>query len=207
MDSIKFLKPFLNRDVNFLEIGAGDCSLSFEVAKQVKMVTAIDVTEYITNFKSQPRNFKLIISDGIIIDVPPNTINVVYSNNLIEHIHPDDIMIHLRNIYQVLTSGGIFFCITPNRLTGPHDISQYFTKVATGFHLIEYTYTDLYNIFKSVGFSKLYSPIGYKCLSLKVPPRSLISLEKIISFIPRNVRIKMRILLDILLHIRIIATK
>jgi hypothetical protein len=34
-------------------------------------------------------------------------------------------------------------------------ISRYFDEVATGFHLKEYTVTELYKLFRTVGFSKV----------------------------------------------------
>ena len=70
-----------------------------------------------------------------------------------EHLHPDDAVDQLKNIYNALVNGGKYICITPNRLTGPHDISKYFDNVATGFHLKEYTVTELSGLFREVGFS------------------------------------------------------
>lgn len=35
-------------------------------------------------------NFVLILSDGSNVAVPPSTVHVAYSNQLIEHLHPDD---------------------------------------------------------------------------------------------------------------------
>ena len=34
---------------------------------------------------------------------------------------------------------GVYICITPNRVSGPHDVSRGFDEVATGFHMHEYT--------------------------------------------------------------------
>ena len=70
-----------------------------------------------------------------------------------EHLHPDDAIVQLTNIKNALTNGGKYICITPNRINGPHDISRYFDKEASGFHLKEYTFTDLNKIFKNIGFS------------------------------------------------------
>ena len=39
----------------------------------------------------------------------------------------------LANLYRALKPGAVYVCITPNRLSGPHDISLYFDSVATGF--------------------------------------------------------------------------
>ena len=62
-----------------------------------------------------------------------------------EHLHPDDALEQLQNIYSALVPGGIYLCITPNRLSGPQDVSRDFDMVATGFHLKEYTISELSN--------------------------------------------------------------
>ena len=157
---VKFLSRLLGKNQIFLEVGPGDCALSFEVSKLVKKVYAVDVSEVITKRDRVPGNFQLILSDGRSIPVPAGSANVAYSNQLIEHLHPGDAIEHLNNVYNSLAPGGVYVCITPNRLNGPHDISRFFDTVATGFHLKEYTITELSNLLNQVGFSKVRKYIG-----------------------------------------------
>jgi SAM-dependent methyltransferase len=117
-------------------------------------VYALDVSAEITRTDTLPANFSLILSDGTTIDVPPDSITVAYSNQLMEHLHPDDALEQLSNIYRALAPGGIYICVTPNRLTGPHDISRHFDPVATCLHLKEYTNTELMALLRRVGFRK-----------------------------------------------------
>lgn len=145
---LSFLRRFLEKEAIFLEIGPGDCALSFAVADRVKKVYGTDVSAEITKNLECPRNFELILSDGSSIPLPANSVNVVYSNQLMEHLHPDDAVEQLTHIYRVLAKQGKYVCVTPNRLSGPHDVSGYFDKVATGFHLKEYTHRDLSDLFK-----------------------------------------------------------
>lgn len=149
------LGAFLKPDTVFLEVGPGDCNLSLAVAQQVKQVYAVDVSAEITKEKTFPDNMELILSDGISIPTPPNSADFAYSNQLMEHLHPDDAFQQLQNIYQALKPGGQYLCVTPNRLLGPHDVSQYFDQVATGFHMKEYTVTELTKLFRTVGFTKV----------------------------------------------------
>lgn len=142
---VRRLKRWLSPTTSFLEIGAGDCALSFRVSGLVKKVYALDVSEVVTKTDSVPNNFQLIISDGV--KVPVKNIDVAYSNQLMEHIHPDDAEEQLRNIYDALSPNGVYVCITPNRLDGPHDVSKFFDKVSTGFHLKEYTLRELNSLF------------------------------------------------------------
>ena len=135
------MSSFLTPETTFLELGPGDCRLSFEVAKYVKNVYAIDVSKEITKYVQKPRNFHLILSDGSSINVPLTSINIAYSNQLMEHLHPDDALVQVRNVYKTLVPGGIYICITPHRFQGPHDISKYFDDISTGIHLKEYMRT------------------------------------------------------------------
>lgn len=179
------LERFLRQDQVFLEIGAGDCSLATEVARRVKKVYAIDVSTSITQGRSFPPEFELIISDGVRIPVPPNSVSIAYSYQFIEHLHPDDAMDHLQNVNNALTPGGIYLCITPNRLVGPHDISKYFDEIATGFHLKEYTGSELVNSFGKAGFSKTASYIGGRKLLRFIPVSAY---ERLLSALPYSFR-------------------
>lgn len=203
------LKPFLNEQNIYLEIGPGDCSLSFEVAKKVKKVYAIDISKEITRNLKVPDNFELIISDGCNISVPPNSIDIAYSNQLMEHLHPDDSLGQLKNIYLALKKGGTYLCVTPNRLSGPHDISRHFDSVATGLHLKEYTITELDELFREIGFcyTKIYLRIGKTTFLLPIFPYKVC--EKFISLLPHFLRklITFNRLTRFLLGIKLLAKK
>ncbi|HEY5006208.1 MAG TPA: methyltransferase domain-containing protein [Ktedonobacteraceae bacterium] len=202
---LSFLRRFLDRGEVFLEIGAGDCALSFTVAHFVKKVFAVEVSEEITKDLTCPQNFELILFDGRNIPLPVNSVNVVYSNQLMEHLHPDDALEQLENIYGVLANRGIYICITPNKLSGPHDISRYFDVVASGFHLKEYTYTELSSLFKRVGFSKVRAYVGTAGIYTETPLFLLRFLESLLSGLPH--RLSKAIARLSLLNIRLVGTK
>jgi SAM-dependent methyltransferase len=208
-EQMRAIKPFLNKSVIFLEIGPGDCALSFEVAKQVRKVYAVDVSAAITEAVTVPENFELVISDGCSIPTDRNVVDVAYSNQLMEHLHPDDAVEQLTNIYAALAAGGSYICITPNRLTGPHDISMYFDDEATGFHLKEYTITELNALFNQLRFSKVRASIGARGKYMTVPVLPLLLLERFLQTLPYRLGSLIsrwrpfRALLDI----RLVATK
>jgi len=207
---MKLLSSILKPEFSFLELAPGACHLSFEVAKHVRKVYAIDVSEEITKNPQHPKNFELILSDGISVNVPPGSINVAYSHQLMEHIHPDDAIDQLRNIYDAMVLGGVYISITPHRFYGPNDISKYFDDIATGFHLKEYSNKELISLLKSVGFSKIQS-----CLRLKkvnwvgFPIGFQIMVEYLLNSLPYPVNRKMSrmLLFRVLLGICLIATK
>nr|RNJ65568.1 MAG: class I SAM-dependent methyltransferase [Leptolyngbya sp. IPPAS B-1204] len=187
---LKLLARYLVPELVFLEIGPGDCCLSLEVARQVKKVYAIDVSNEITKNLNCPDNFDLIIFDGYTIPLPANIIDLAYSNQLMEHLHPDDAVDQLYEVYRLLKSGGVYICITPNRLSGPHDVSKYFDETASGFHLKEYTCTELADLFSVVGFSKITSYIGGKGLYMKFPLALIQWVERFLSSLSFSVRSK-----------------
>ena len=182
------LKPFLYKDCVYLEVGPGDCAVSLEVAKYVKQVYAVDVSNEITKNLASPKNFKLVLSDGTSIPVSINTVNVAYSNQLMEHIHPEDAFEQLQNIYSVLAPGGVYICITPNRLSGPHDISRYFDSEASGFHLKEYMVLELSALFKKVGFSRIMVNIGVMGKYINMPIFLSVLSEKFLMLLPYKIR-------------------
>lgn len=188
---MQLITKYLHHESTFLEIGPGDCQLSFEVAKRVTAVYAVDVSPEIVNYATCPQNFKLIIADGCQIPLPQNTVTVAYSNQLMEHLHPDDALEQLRNIYQAVAPGGVYICITPNRLCGPHDVSKYFDEEATGFHLQEYTHTDLSRLFYQIGFSQLKAYIGGKGIYLRFPLIVIKMIENILAAMPFKLRNKL----------------
>jgi SAM-dependent methyltransferase len=208
---MQLLRHFLKSDTIFLEIGPRDCSLSVEVAQQVIKVYAVDVSNEIAKNSNFPQNFELIISDGCSIPVPEDSVDVAYSHQLMEHLHPDDASEQLQNVYKVLAPGGIYICITPNRLSGPHDTSAYFDDVATGWHLKEYTVSELYQLFHSAGFSKIdyYKSRETFHTALPLTPFTIAvvkGFEKILSILPFSLRRKLATILTFR-GITIVGTK
>jgi SAM-dependent methyltransferase len=134
---------------------------------------------------------------------------MTYSNQLMEHLHPEDAYEQLCNIYNVLTPGGMYLCVTPNRLFGPHDISKYFDDVATGFHLKEYTVTELEAIFKKAGFSKIRLLLGAKGLYILFPTSPVRWLEGFLGKLSYALSRKISFLLPVklLLGIKLVAIK
>jgi SAM-dependent methyltransferase len=202
---LRFLRRFLERNGVFVEIGAGDCALSFAVAHLVKKVYAVEVSQEISKSLTCPKNFELLLFDGCTIPLPANSVNIVYSHQLMEHLHPDDALEQLENIYRILMSRGMYICITPNRLSGPHDISEYFDVVASGFHLKEYTNTELSNLFKQVGFSKVRTYVGAREIYTRFPLFLLRLLESLLERFPHFLSKPIARLS--LLNIRLVGTK
>jgi len=185
--SLKLIKRHITQDSTFLEIGAGDCALSIAAAKCAKKVYAIDVSKELTKRKNLPTNLEVIISDGISLPLNSDSVNIAYSNQLMEHLHPEDALEQMKNVYKVLKQGGLYYCITPNRITGPHDISRYFDEIATCFHQKEYTNTELSEMLRRVGFVKISARVGKNGIYMMFPMKAKIALEKICYHLPQKI--------------------
>ncbi len=98
------------------------------------------------------------ISDGIHFDrfEPINSYDVAVSDNVIEHIHPDDLVMHMIGVISILAKGGRYIMATPHVWYGPWDISKVFKrKRAEGMHLKEYTYSEIKHIANAAGFQNI----------------------------------------------------
>jgi SAM-dependent methyltransferase len=206
---LTILQKFVNGRSIYMEVGPGDCTLALKMAKRVKKVYAVDVSTEITKNVDAPSNFELCISNGISIPVEPESVDVVHSNQLMEHLHPDDAAQQLEHIYRSLKPGGIYYCVTPNRLSGPHDISRNFDPVATCLHLKEYTIGELNAMFRDAGFRKRRIYLGYGSFGVFLHPLPLRIAESFLAILPHRLRklITFNRGMRLLLGIRIIGEK
>lgn len=207
LGEFRLIEKFITPDSNFLEIGAGDAAVSLHVAKHVRRVTALDVSDTILKDIVAPANVRLQVFDGCEMPVEPGSIDVAYSNQVIEHLHPEDAALQLASILRSLKPGGCYVCVTPNRLNGPHDISQFFDTVATGLHMKEYTYRDLDRFFRGLGFTGTRACLGIKGRFAALPVGTIGALESVLAALPVRLRraIGRTSLFEKLLIIRFVA--
>jgi SAM-dependent methyltransferase len=177
-EQMRLLSRFLSARTTLVEIGPGDCALAFRVCTKVREVIGIDVSAEITRRDDLPRNFQLRLSDGVTVPVAPGSADVVYSHQLMEHLHPHDAAEQLRGIVDALAPGGVYVCVTPSRLSGPHDISRHFDHEARGLHLKEYTATELMALFARAGFARARVWVTLRGRCLPVPGAWVRSVER-----------------------------
>jgi SAM-dependent methyltransferase len=201
------LRRFLEPGSVFLEVGAGDCALSRRVALRARQVYAVDICDQTRG--ALPHNVTLVLSDGSDIRVPDGSVDVAFSDQLMEHLHPDDAVAQLASIHRVLRPGGVYVCITPNRLYGPSDISAYFDDVASGFHLREYTVRELRRILRASGFPGVRTYVGARGFFVRFPAFAIEALELLLELLPTRMRRRIadNKLLRALLGVRVAAIK
>jgi SAM-dependent methyltransferase len=211
---LSFLSRFLMPSTVMLEIGPGRCHLAFALAPLVAKIYGVDVSNMAR--AETPSNFEFRLTDGVHLPFDSDSIDLVISNQLMEHLHPNDAYEQVREVYRVLRKGGSYICITPSRVNGPHDCSAYFADLpcpirsgdyqATGLHLKEYTAPELLLLFKRMGFTRVQNWIGARGRYLALPPAIIILIEVTLRLIPADWR-KRSSMLGVILGNRVRAKK
>lgn len=136
----------------FLEIAPGDCRLAFEVCKHVPNVIGADISDQIRFVTEPPSNFQHVVYDGFDLPLNEDSVDMVFSYQFLEHIHPDDVDHHFGTVAKVLRPSGRYIFDTPHRYSGPYDVSRHFSDTALGFHLHEWTFREMIAILRKHGF-------------------------------------------------------
>lgn len=145
---------YFTRESRVVEFAPGDCEFAAEVAPRVKSVQGVDICDQRREGREWPGNFELIVYDGFELpQIAPGSIDAVFSDQFLEHLHPEDAEAHLLLVKNILRPGGVYVIRTPHALSGPWDVSRYFSDVAEGFHLKEWTYRELAQTLRRLGYS------------------------------------------------------
>lgn len=183
------------KDKIVLDFGCGYGSSTIEISKYSKFVYGIENNSVsIEQAKKRSTNisnieFKRV--NTMEIPLPDNSIDFIFCFDVIEHLHPDDLLAHLKSSKRVLVPGGTYFCLTPNSRFGPFDATRFYKPHAKseGSHIKEYTYKELISIFREQGFLDIRSPLILDRLCSKtfwpiyphllIPASLKISMEKL----------------------------
>jgi hypothetical protein len=156
----------------------------------VQSSIAFDVTDAYLRWANPDGNFEFRVFDGFDPGLAPGSVDVAYSRDLVEHLHPDDMVEQTAAVARMLRPGGLYICVTPNRLSGPHDVSRNFDPTPTGFHLREYTSTELAASMRRAGFStvQVLISVGGRRLSPLLPLWTAAWLEAVVARLPQRIR-------------------
>lgn len=98
---LRSLRPALDLHGIFLEIGAGDCTLSRRVAGYVERVYALDISDDLMGRLGGPPNLVRMMHDGVRIPLPEGALDVAFSRQLV--------ISQLPGICHALKDGGVYF--------------------------------------------------------------------------------------------------
>ena len=186
--TFRIVRNFITSNSVFLEFAPGDCSFARFMCGYVKQVYAVDIAEQRGSNSETPSNFNLIIYNGYDLDLPPEETDTIFSDQFIEHLHSEDVQYHLQLANTLLKQGGTYIFKTPHAFFGPWDVSLFFSDTAEGFHLKEWTFTELERVVKASGFS---SCVGYWRMIKNYAPVPLIyfkAVESVIGMFPHTMK-------------------
>ena len=200
------IRRAVNKSTVFAEFAPGDCRFIMEVAPQVRQAIGIDISDQRNPNDPLPENFRLIVYDGYDLgEIHDESIDLLFSDQLVEHFHPEDTPLHFQTANRILKKGGRYIFRTPHLFAGPHDISKYFSDTPPGFHLKEWTYKELRPVLQQAGFKKISACMQLKRRLFPLPFFYFTLWEKILGRFPHT---KIRRLAAILIReIIIIAVK
>lgn len=205
---LKLLRRFLPPDATVAEFGPGNLHLARAVSPLVKSLALIDVAEPDPSIHL-PANCTFYKGDGVALPENLQGFDLMWSAHVVEHIHPDDVHDHLVNVREALRNGGSYIIFTPNRFSGPHDISRRFSDVAQGLHLKEYTVREMRDALQKSGFKKIDAFAGGKGIYLHVPLWLPLLTEWKLRLLPTSIRRRIASFLPVkaILGIIIVGTK
>lgn len=144
------------------EVGSGKGDLVRYLAEMGHDCRATEITRERGERWVEPHaNLSWGLSDGVHLDrfELPAAYDVVISDQVVEHLHPDDLTEHFRGVLAILAPGGRYIFSTPHRHHGPWDVSRIFNSDRPqGMHLKEYTYGEIVSALRRAGFARAYAP-------------------------------------------------
>jgi 2-polyprenyl-3-methyl-5-hydroxy-6-metoxy-1,4-benzoquinol methylase len=166
------------------EVGSGAGRLAQALADLGYDVEATDVARERGGERPASKRLTWSTCDGVNLAryARRGDYDAVISDQLIEHLHPEDIEAHFSGCRAILRPGGKYMFRTPHAYTGPHDVSLLFGfERPVGMHLHEYTNGELVSALKSVGFEAVaavvYMPRWRAAIASRLILAYLIALE------------------------------
>ena len=187
---LNLLKPVLNPGVTLLEFAPGDCRLSKAAAQHCKQVIGVDISDQRAPGDTFPANFELIVYDGYHLPLADQSVDVVFSYQFLEHLHPDDVEPHFTQVSRVLKKGGAYVLDTPHRHSGPHDIARFFTTDLVCLHMKEWTYRELRELGRKHGLGTSFAYRRGRPVKSAFGNILNDTLETLLGFLPAKLRQK-----------------
>jgi 2-polyprenyl-3-methyl-5-hydroxy-6-metoxy-1,4-benzoquinol methylase len=169
---VALLKPELEGK-SILDIGCGAGDFLLSCSRNISHGRLLGIDGFASDLCIPERNLTFLRGDIVRFKVD-TLFDVVITDNVFEHITPQDVDTHLHSIRSALKQGGLAIILTPHRAFGPWDVTRivdasYSCRVpARGTHVNEVTYSELSRKLLRFGFTNLQS----------IPPRTRLGLRK-----------------------------
>jgi SAM-dependent methyltransferase len=150
------------------EIGYGAGTLLSEVVARGHMAGGIEVSASMRRqaiaVVGEQHAPKLLLGSfceltGKDLPVAPT---VIYWNDVLEHVAPDEASDYLEHAHRLLAPGGSLVTISPNWLLRPSDVTADFyppRTTARGLHLKKYRLGEVTRLLRAAGFRRIATPL------------------------------------------------
>lgn len=156
--------PLTVRQIRVLEIGCGTGEVLAVIGETGCICTGVEVSQDMLRL-CHNRGIDAVHGTADHTGFPANSFDLVFSQEVLEHLHPEDVPGHFAEAYRLLRPKGILAVETPNRRTGPQDVSRGFARVAEGLHLKEWTVRELLELFHAAGFVRIRGLLAPHCVA------------------------------------------
>jgi 2-polyprenyl-3-methyl-5-hydroxy-6-metoxy-1,4-benzoquinol methylase len=175
---VRLLQPELEGR-SILDVGCGGGAFLLSCARNLKHRDLLGLDVFAKDLDVPERMLSFKRSDVVRfrVDTP---FDVAVTDNVYEHIAPQDIDEHLQSVRAALKPGGKVVILTPHRYFGPWDVTRIVDNSnsgwlpARGTHINEVTYGELAAKLTANGFGDLQTVppkvrLGYKTSPARVP--------------------------------------
>lgn len=121
--------------------------------------------------RSGSRNLEWDVTDGVNLTryAEETSYDYLISNQVVEHLHPHDILMHFKEARRLLKVGGKYIVSTPYAPFGPADLSSIFGLSEPEFmHLHEFCFADMTRISKACDYSQLTAVLSVPKTSIRI---------------------------------------
>jgi ubiquinone/menaquinone biosynthesis C-methylase UbiE len=161
--------PLTKRESKILEVGCGRGDAITALAEHGRICTGVEISSDMLHLCEQ-RGLKVIRGFADHIDIPASSFDVIFSHQMLEHLHPEDVPGHFSEAFRLLRPNGILAVETPNFRVGPQDVSRGFARIAEGLHLKEWSFRELISLFQDAGFVKIRGLMAPLFLARRLMP-------------------------------------
>lgn len=159
-------EALVGRGRKLLEIGSGHGHLIRHLSLHANSCHATEITqERGEKFAPKEDIVHWLQMDGVNLTrfIPENSFDVVVSDQVFEHLHPGDHVLHLSEVRKILVANGRYILRAPHRSTGPHDVSRVFGVADAVFmHLCEPNYLLMQELVARAGFRKVSAVLAIR---------------------------------------------
>jgi 2-polyprenyl-3-methyl-5-hydroxy-6-metoxy-1,4-benzoquinol methylase len=172
---------------SILDLGCGQGTFLRKVAALLPHKDLVGIDTSRTHLSESGDEIEFVLGDVVDFDLG-RKFDVVFSDQVVEHIAPQQFDAHLRCVRRHLRDDGVFVVLTPNRLFGPSDVTRIVdcsrtNRVpAAGTHLNEMTHAEMVPILRRNGFRrcKTVLPKGWtRFPNLRISPMVPILIERV----------------------------